>query len=96
MKANKTGLQIAGFLAVLGLMPVTSFANDACKETNPDKFFELINAAVQAIFRRWIEMAFRSCLKMICLCRNHSTILLNIANMNCLYLYGTVCCGHRK
>ncbi|MGC6474763.1 MAG: hypothetical protein ACON5P_08975 [Candidatus Puniceispirillaceae bacterium] len=48
MKAIKTGLQIWGVLAVLALMPVTSFANDACKETNPDKFFELINAAVQA------------------------------------------------
>ena len=27
---------------------MSAFANDACKETNPDKFFELINAAVQA------------------------------------------------
>ena len=33
---------------VLAIFPVASFANDACRETNPDKFFELINAAVQA------------------------------------------------
>ena len=48
MKAIRTGVWIWCCTMVLAILPVASFANDACKETNPDKFFELINAAVQA------------------------------------------------
>ena len=48
MQSIMTGVKRWLYIVFLVLAPLPALANDACTETNPNKFFELINAAVQA------------------------------------------------
>ena len=48
MRSIMTRVKRGLCIGLLVLAPLPAFASDACTETNPDKFFELINAAVQA------------------------------------------------
>lgn len=48
MRSIMTRVKRGVCIGLLVLAPLPAFASDACTETNPDKFFELINAAVQA------------------------------------------------
>ena len=48
MRSIMTRVKRGLCIGLLVLAPLPALANDACTETNPNKFFELINAAVQA------------------------------------------------